>query len=332
MAVITTTMSENEFSLHALAKINLRLKVTGRRADGYHLLSMVNTSVSLDDELLVRINNSGAISLSIDGVVESALKRELMNPDKNLVGRAVSGFCRNFDLKIGASIVLRKRIPSQAGLGGGSSDAASLLMLLYSLHKEEIKRTQKMSDEEMWHALYRLALNLGADVPYLLRGGLAYVRGVGEVVQELPGERVSGVQCILVHPAAKLSTPRIFARYRELRSEFEGDEKVAELVGREKIEISDLLPLVDNDLRDPIFLEAPRVKSTFDSLSEVSGVVVGVTGSGSALFVLPKEGRGFSREAIDEIIGRARVLGATSYQCELQGVPPLNSGREISKI
>lgn len=326
MSALDTLLSEREFSINAQAKINLRLKVTGRRADGYHLLSMVNTSVSLDDELLVRFNKTGAISIAVEGVVEEALKRELINPEKNLVGRAFSSFCRSFGVKYGASILLRKRIPSQAGLGGGSSDAAALLMFLHSLFHDELI-TDDLPQEKLWESMMFLALTLGADVPYLLKGGLAHVTGVGEVINPLPGNALEGVQCVIIHPAAKLSTPRIFGRYREMRQIFEEDSAVGGLY-EGHLDLSRLIPLIDNDLRDPIFLESSRVKRTFEAVSGVGGVVVGVTGSGSALFALPSAGDRFGEGVEEGLIGVAKGCSATSYRCVLKGNPTKVDYRE----
>lgn len=154
---------------NAYAKLNLRLNVTGRRADGYHTVDTVMRSVSLCDA--VSWEPGG------DALRFSCSDREL-EKDDNLCVRAADAFFRACGLPASGLLTLTKRIPCGAGLGGGSADAACVLRLLNDACGE------KLSDGE----LYSLAAGLGADVPFCLHGGLARCGGIGERVAELPDD------------------------------------------------------------------------------------------------------------------------------------------------
>jgi 4-diphosphocytidyl-2-C-methyl-D-erythritol kinase len=176
-------------TVKAPAKINLFLHVVGRRADGYHELQTAFDFVDLCDELEFRIRDDGAIQLrgDLSGVAEQ----------QNLVWRAAALLKQHCAIAAGADIVLRKRIPHGAGLGGGSSDAAATLRTLNELWACGL-------DEDR---LAELGLRLGADVPVFVRGRPALAEGVGErlIPVTLPSHAV-----LLVKPAFGLSTPDIF--------------------------------------------------------------------------------------------------------------------------
>ena len=142
--------------LRASAKLTLSLRVTGVRSDGYHLIDAEMVSLDLADELELDPAGTDLVSEAADGT-RSPLA------DDDLVRRAVG----LLDRPVG--VVLRKRIPAGAGLGGGSSDAAAVL------------RWAAIDDPEV-------AATLGADVPFCVRGGRARVRGIGEELEELPFE------------------------------------------------------------------------------------------------------------------------------------------------
>ena len=137
--------------LLAPAKINLCLHVLARRPDGYHELAMLMQRVSLYDELSLTLNDSGEVHLRCDGLV-------LAPGEENLVVRAARALLRETDCPLGVDIELEKRIPVAAGLGGGSSDAASLLLGLNRLAGLGRSRQELMA----------LGLTLGADVPFFI--------------------------------------------------------------------------------------------------------------------------------------------------------------------
>lgn len=179
----------------APAKVNLFLHVTGRRPDGYHLLQSVFMLLDWADELDFELRPHGTISrqdLDHDANPDSPAL-----PETDLVVRAAQALQAATGCTQGAHIRLRKRLPQQAGLGGGSSDAATTLMALNHLWQLGLSTTQLQS----------LGTELGADVPFFLCGHNAWVEGIGEQLQpiELPRAKM-----LIIKPPEGVSTPQIF--------------------------------------------------------------------------------------------------------------------------
>jgi 4-diphosphocytidyl-2-C-methyl-D-erythritol kinase len=170
-------------SVKSYAKINWSLRITGKRADGFHDLETVFQAISLHDELTFRA--SDALSLTCDDPT-------IPTDDTNLVMRAARL------LQTPVAIELRKRIPAGGGLGGGSSNAATTLLTLNAMF--DLRRND----------LPQLALSLGSDVPFFLAGGTAYATGRGEVLTPLPS--MSGISLLLVLPEERVLTRDAFAR------------------------------------------------------------------------------------------------------------------------
>ena len=176
----------------ARGKLNLTLDVLGRRPDGYHELEMVMISVSLADTLTLTLGTGAPWAVTCDrpGIPEN---------ENNLCWRAARAYCDAAGVDpLGLSIRIQKRIPAQAGMAGGSSDAAAVLRALN-------RRYGSFSDEE----LRALGLTVGSDVPYCLFGGVALARGRGEVLTrlpDLPGE----LHFVLAKPEFSVSTPELF--------------------------------------------------------------------------------------------------------------------------
>lgn len=179
----------------APAKLNLTLDVGARRPDGYHDITSIMHSVALCDRLTLRETGGGQLSLACQGV-------ELPTGPENLVWRAAETFFRETGLICpGIDMQLEKHIPSQAGLGGGSSDAAAALRGLRRLY------APSLPDE----ALEQMAARVGSDVPYCVRGGTALAQGRGERLTRLPELR--GCCFVIVKPDLACSTA---AMYRQL--------------------------------------------------------------------------------------------------------------------
>ncbi len=172
----------------APAKLNLFLHVTGRRADGYHLLQSVFMLVDWQDTLHFELREDGGLSREDRGATL---------PADDLCLRAARALQAATGTRLGAHITIEKRLPAQAGLGGGSSDAASCLLALNRLWGLGLGRS----------ALARIGLALGADVPFFLGGRNAWVEGIGEtlVPVDLPAARF-----VVVKPPEGLETARIF--------------------------------------------------------------------------------------------------------------------------
>lgn len=174
------------------AKINLTLDITGVREDGYHLLDTVMQSVSLFDTLSVEKLPMNMLKFSCDDVGLSG--------EKNICVKAAELFFETAGIPANASIVLSKNIPVAAGLGGGSGNAAGVLLLLNRLYSEPL-------DGE---TLSRLALLLGADVPYFLKGGTVRAKGIGEKLTRLGNDLT--YRLLIVKYGQKPSTGELYRK------------------------------------------------------------------------------------------------------------------------
>ena len=176
--------------LLAPAKLNLDLRIIGRRSDGYHLLESIFTLISLYDRLWLRVNGSGEIKLHTP--------IENVDPQQDLTVRAATLLRQQSGKKLGADIWLQKNIPMGGGLGGGSSDAALVLMALNQLWQLNLNQIQ----------LQQLGLQLGADVPFFIFGQTAFAQGIGEKLSQI---QIPKQWYVIIKPPVHVSTPKIFA-------------------------------------------------------------------------------------------------------------------------
>lgn len=180
----------------AYAKVNLTLAVGEKRPDGYHEVVSVMQRVSLCDTLTAEQTREGITLTCSDPALPSG--------EENLAHRAASLFFRETGIAGGAALTLEKRIPSQAGLGGGSSDAASALLVLRKLYAPALPDTE----------LETMAAALGSDVPFFIRGGTQLATGRGEVLSPLPP--LTDGWFVIVKPTESFSTPAMYRRLDEL--------------------------------------------------------------------------------------------------------------------
>ncbi len=271
------------FSASAPAKLNLRLKIIGRRADGYHLLSMLNVGTDLEDGVALRFQASGQSTVSIHGGREDL---GLLDARRNLACRAADDLMRRSGGKLSVHVELSKLIPLGAGLGGGSSDAACVLRLVQSAFAEVGVRV----DDD---ALFSAAESLGADVAYFLRGGLARVSGVGECISQAQCPCPRELRALLFLPAQGISTPALYSEYRKQIPDIFPQEDTA-LVNWDDKQIDprpwyeQLLTLVDNDFERVLRQFSPSVWSALHLVRRQGTLIAGLTGSGSAFFALPR--------------------------------------------
>ena len=180
--------------IRAYAKINLTLDVTGQREDGFHLLDTVMQSVSLFDRLEVRISGG-------PGVRMRCAQPFIPVDERNSAVKAAALFLERIDRTgAGVEMELHKRIPSRAGLGGGSADAAAALWGLNLLFKSPLTQPELLS----------LSAKVGADVPFCLVGGTKRCTGVGEIITDAP--KLPDCRLVLCKPAVGMSTPRAYAQ------------------------------------------------------------------------------------------------------------------------
>ncbi len=180
----------------AYAKVNLTLAVGEKRLDGYHEVVSVMQRVSLHDTLTAEQTREGITLTCSDPALPSG--------EENLAHRAASLFFRETGIAGGAALTLEKRIPSQAGLGGGSSDAASVLLALRRLYAPALPDTE----------LETMAAALGSDVPFFIRGGTQLATGRGEVLSPLPP--LTDGWFVIVKPTESFSTAAMYRRLDNL--------------------------------------------------------------------------------------------------------------------
>jgi 4-diphosphocytidyl-2-C-methyl-D-erythritol kinase len=241
----------------APAKLNLFLHITGRKPDGYHLLQSVFMLIDWYDTLHFEARPKGQIS-------REDLSAPL--PTDDLITRAARLLQQASGTTLGAHIAIDKSIPAQAGMGGGSSDAATCLLALNKLWNLNYSVKQ----------LSQLGLQLGADVPFFLCGHNAWVEGIGEIMQPID---LPPAQFMVVKPAEGLETSKIFASEALKR-----DTKPATI----SVFAADPYGFGHNDLQPVAQRLCPQISDAIEWLetSKLAPVVVKgrMTGSGSAVF------------------------------------------------
>lgn len=240
------------YDIAAPAKLNLFLHVTGRRADGYHLLQSVFLLIDWCDHLHFEVRHDGALS------------REDLTwalPADDLVLRAARALQQATGCTLGAHIGVAKSVPAQAGMGGGSSDAASTLLALNRLWNLRLPRA----------ALARIGLALGADVPFFLGGDNAWIEGVGEQITPIA---VAPTRLLVAKPRAGLDTRLIFSD-----PDLKRDTDLAIISGF----AVDPYGFGHNDLQPVAEKLCPDIAQTIEWLA-TKGLKARMTGSGSAVF------------------------------------------------
>ena len=193
-------------NMKAFAKINLSLDIIGVRDNGYHELRMLMQSVSLHDDVELIIHDKGSVELTV--VDERGVAAgEIPADSSNLMCRAAELMRDRFGIKQGVGMKLYKRIPSEAGLAGGSADAAAVLKGMNELFELGLGTKQLME----------LGVKLGADIPYCIMGGTALAEGIGDVLT--PIDNKCRLHALLVKPKEGMSTPKVYSAYDRLIAE-----------------------------------------------------------------------------------------------------------------
>lgn len=257
-----------EVSVYAPAKINLTLDVTGRREDGYHLIESVMQTVTLCDRVTVRMTGDGFISLESDD-------ERLPCDRRNTAYRAAEAFFEAADIpNPGVGIRIRKQIPMQAGLAGGSADAAGVLAALNRL-------TDRRLDVD---TLCEIGARVGADVPFCVAGGASLCTGTGTILSPLSS--MPACYIVIAKPACGVSTQEAYRRIdsaeirRRPHTSVMADAMLAgelEVIGRE----------LCNVFEEAIAL--PEVASIYTVMRAHQTLGCMMSGSGSAVFGLFEE-------------------------------------------
>jgi len=301
-----------EVRIPSFAKINLRLDILGKRADGYHELRTIFQTVSLHDELRLRTAKSTEILLTIHGNEE--LAREPVK--KNLAYRAVEALRSELKIRRGVELELHKTIPSGGGLGGGSSNAAAALFGYLQLVGGKLPMA----------VLLELAASLGADVPIFLFGGRALGAGRGDEIYPLPD--IAKLALLIVAPRdIRVPTPDAF---RWLNAPLRNAATLTKLAADPKLWEFCALSWsaqgngLSNDFEKPVFKRYNRLDQIKRVLLQKGAAEASLAGSGSAVFgVFPsptmarRAAVGFPHDLtfVCETISRDRYLRAVKSAC-----------------
>ncbi len=252
-----------EIKLSANAKLNLTLDITGVREDGYHLLEMVNICVNLSDELVIKRTQK-------DGVRITSNARFLPRYEKNLAYKAAAALFESLGQPLpGLEIEITKRIPTKAGLGGGSADAAATLIGLNRLFSLGLTESE----------LCKTAERIGADVPYCVVGSPALVSGIGEIIE--PIENNADFSLVILMPRKGRSTTEAFALF-DSGKQFERPKTEDMLAALKRGDASDAAALLCNSFAT---IENDETTEKLISTLLTEGALgASLTGSGAAVF------------------------------------------------
>jgi 4-diphosphocytidyl-2-C-methyl-D-erythritol kinase len=279
----------------APAKLNLSLAITGRRADGFHELISLVASLELADTLEFTPGGEWRLtcddpSLPVDG--------------SNLVLKAAAAYGRHRPQVTAGHFHLRKQVPSGAGLGGGSSDAAAALRLLDRSVTQPLGLT----------ALEAIAAEVGSDCPYFVRGQPAVMRGRGERLEPIPAlarEALAGRRVLVAKPPFGVPTPEAYGLLVQSGAYVDSataETALAEWLAQPVRDPSSL----GNTLAEPVFGKYLALPTAFEALSQTLGVVFRMTGSGSACFAFYTDGA--ESESIKQAL--IRQWGGGTWFCD----------------
>ena len=274
------------------AKVNLCLRIVGRRADGYHLLDSIFAAVDLYDRITVDVRD-------VCAGAACTVEVRCDHPDvpasaSNLAARAARTLLGACGVGARIRIELEKHIPPGSGLGGGSGNAATVLSGLNGLLGLALPAAE----------LHNLALDLGADVAFFLSGGVARVRGIGELVAPIQPD--GDLDLVLAIPPFGVSTAWAFSAYAAARTPF---STPADLVTGRRVAAADLV----NDLEDVVFARYPELAAIKHQLIDAGADGAVMSGSGSTILGLAPSAPS-ARAIAERLRGANRTLQVHAVQ------------------
>ena len=286
-------------AIGAHAKINLLLRVLGRETDGYHGLETIFCLVSLADQLQAERSDGRGVTIEVEGA-------DVGPAEQNLAVRAATAVLSATGDRFGVRLRLAKRIPVQAGLGGGSSDAAAALLAVNRLAANAIPR----------HELLQFAARLGADVPFFLSGSsLALGWGRGDRLLRLPA--LPSAPALLLTPSVAVATADAYGWVDEAR--VSAGRRGAVALDLDALSTwGDIGRMAGNDFESAVFGRHPAVRAAFEALAGTQPLLCRMSGSGSTLFAIYRTDR--DREDARMRLGRKH--GTVTAVETLAGPPP----------
>jgi len=242
------------------AKINLALSINYKRADGYHDISSIMQEIDLHDIITIATNNTNAIKITSKGI-------PVPEDNTNLCYTAAKLFLNHYNLNDGIDIIINKKIPIGAGLGGGSSNASTVIKGLQKLLHT------KVTD----NIFYQLASKIGADVPFFHHGGIQYAEGIGDQLTPLP-PLLSQYYFLMVFPKIQISTVWAYKEYKNYLENHLNEFNFVPL--SENIDFS----LWSNDFEKVVLSTYPEIKKIKMDLNNSDSLFASLSGSGSTMF------------------------------------------------
>lgn len=275
---------------YAYAKLNLGLKILGRRSDGFHNILSVFQTVDLCDRLVFKPAGQGQIILSCDDA-------DLPTGPENLVYKAVLAFRSYTGMDRGVAVVIEKRIPMAAGLGGGSSDAAAVLRVLNRVWNAGLS----------YRELCDLGASIGSDVPFFVRQkGTAVVSGRGEIMRYVPWS--ADVVYVLVCPGFQVHTGWAFANYKKTLTGHGEYDSFINFV--KELPVSGFFERIENDFLPLIVQSHPETRDILSRLTDAGAIVASMSGSGSTLYGVFE-----SRDVAEAVWARFRSDQFRAFLC-----------------
>lgn len=249
-------------SQKSFAKINFYLEITGKTTNNYHTLNSLMAFLDIYD--VITIESSDRLELTVNGNKQKDLSK---NPQENIIIKAVNLLSRTYNFNPQIKINLEKNIPVSAGLGGGSTNAATTLLMLNQFYNLNLNKDDLM----------KYGLMLGADVPFCLNGKTAFVSGIGEVVKDAKIS-TDGLLILLVNPNRQVSTKQVFELFSSASinalNQSTNDEDLLNLIQNHK-----------NDLQKIAIGIFPEIGKILDIISKQKGCLLSrMSGSGATCF------------------------------------------------
>lgn len=260
----------------AYAKVNLMLKVIGKRANGYHDLQMLNAKINLYDEITIKEDIEDRVFFDVDCISDEFILKVLKS------------FKEKFQVTACYNIYIKKRIPIGAGLGGGSADASLVIDMLLKMNRLVVSNQEKVL----------LFKDLGADIPYCFYQEIAIVEGIGDKIFLLDekNKKLINKNIVLVYPNISVSTKEVFRNNKKISTKLTMDEIKKNIYDNNFI----------NDLETSTFEIYPPLAKLKQELSEYGKVVM--SGSGSTLLVYTKEIDAIKNKYCDYLILPVEII------------------------
>lgn len=269
--------------LRAYGKVNLFLRVLGRRPDGFHEVETILHGIGLYDEMKVSPLSEG---VRVDMRMMDGIPGAVPDPEDNLVVAAARVVAQMIGSQRGVDVVVEKGIPIGAGLGGGSADAAAVLVAVSEMWEVDLDR----------HVLRGIAASLGSDVPYFIEGGTALATGRGEHLTHL---LLGGpMWFVLAGPSFGLATRDVYAAWDELDLPT-GPSNLAITLALGAGDAREVAALLHNDLEPAALAVEPRLYGCKGALQAAGAFGAGMSGSGPTMFAIAND-----EEHAREIAGR----------------------------